>query len=488
MREDFEPFADEIKRSLTPFAAFAPFEDERRPLFPTEKLPGPLTAMVECLAESTQTPEEMAGLLSLAVLASLYQSRFEVEITPDWKEPLCLYCAAVAPPGERKSAVITALTKPIYEFEAEQRELDAEEIERNRTERAILEGELQAAKQAAIKEPSRKQLALDLSAKLADFKDLHERRYLVDDTTPEKLVEMMERQGGSLTVCSAEGGIFDVMQGRYDRTANFDVYLKAHAGDPVIVDRIGRRSNWIQSPRLTVMLTIQPEVLIGLMSNSTFRGRGLCGRFLFAMCNSKVGARKVSPPPIPPEIKECYRAFVRRALAGQSTGVIRLSDEADALRQSYQEYVEGLLGDRWEGMRDWGGKLVGAMVRIAALMHCAVEVGDPTQTKITGETMMAAVDVAEFLGAHAERAYQIMGADKGTENAKFILRRMAGMSSFSRSELLRRCRGHFVKASEMDPAICVLVERGYMREIERSIGYNGRVATEYELNPLYLGN
>ena len=65
-------------------------------------------------------------------------------------------------------------------------------------------------------------------------------RLLVDDATPEKLVDLMEQQDGCITVVSAEGGVFDMMAGRYDKTTNIDVYLKAHAGDPLTVDRIGR--------------------------------------------------------------------------------------------------------------------------------------------------------------------------------------------------------------------------------------------------------
>ena len=482
MPDNFEQYADEIAGGLTPFADFAPFQDVIRPRFPTEKLPGALGAMVGCLADSTQTPEEMAGILSLGVLAALYQARFSVEITPDWREPLCLYCAAVASPGERKSAVISALTKPIYEFEAEQREFDAGEIEQNRTERAILEGKLQAAKHAAAKEAGKKQIALDLAAELAEFKDLHERRWLADDTTPEKLVEMMERQNGSLTVCSAEGGIFDAMQGRYDKTSGFDIYLKAHAGDPVIVDRIGRRSNYIQSPRLTMMLTIQPEVLAGLMSNTTFRGRGLCGRFLFAMCGSRIGERKISPPLIPADVKEDYRSFVRRALAGREKGTIRLSSEADELRRSYQEYVEKLLGDRWEYMRDWGGKLVGAMVRIAALMHCARTAGNPAETEISFDTMQVALDIAEFLGAHAEIAYQAMGADDETADAKYLWRKIGDADEISRRDLFCLCQGHFRTIGRMEPAIQVLVSRGYVAAIEKNTG--GRPTTILRVNPL----
>ena len=481
--QEYVEFADEIKDGLTPFAPLVPFETVKTRAFPISRLPGAVGNMVKALSESTQTPPEMAGILSLGILSTAFQSRYNVEITPDWTEPLCLYVTAVAPPGERKSAVISALTKPIYEYEAEQRELDAGALEQNKTERAILEGQLQAARQAAIKEPSKSQHALDLAAELADFKELHELRLLVDDTTPEKLVEMMEKQGGCLTVCSAEGGVFDAMQGRYDKSLNLDIYLKAHAGDPVIVDRIGRKSNYIQTPRLSMMLTIQPEILNGLMRNTTFRGRGLCGRFLFAICNSKVGHRDVSPPSIPYDVREDYRGFVRRVLSNQYSGTIRLSEDADNVRREYQRYVENLLGSKWESMCDWGGKLVGAMVRIAALLHCAQTSGDPTAVEIDVSTINAAVDIAEVLGAHAAMAYEIMGADPDIADAQYILKRITNVDKVTRSELLRLCRGHFKKSADMEDALTILIDRGYIRKIKSPVGYNNRQQSLYEINP-----
>ena len=148
----------------------------------------------------------------------------------------------------------------------------------------------------------------------------------------------MDAQGGCITVSSAEGGVFDSMAGRYEKGANFDIYLKGHSGDPITVDRIGRKANHIKAPRLTMMLTIQPDVLNGVMNNSTFRGRGLCGRFLYAVCKSKVGRRAISPPPVPDRVRDEYRAFVRRILSDQGSGIIRLSPEADEVRKSYQAY------------------------------------------------------------------------------------------------------------------------------------------------------
>ena len=479
--EEYKEYADEITGGLTPFVPFVPFAEEYRPQFPTDKLPSVVGDMVECLAESTQTPEEMGGLLSLGVLATLFQSRFLVEVTPDWQEPLCLYCAAVAPPAERKSAVIDALTKPIYDYEKEERDFGAAEIEKNRAEKDMLERKLQAAKQAAMKDESKRREALELAAELAEFKVIHERRWIVDDTTPEKLADMMDKQGGCLTVCSAEGGVFDAMHGRYEKTGGFDVYLKAHAGDPIVVDRIGRGSNYIQHPRLTMLLTIQPEVLTGLMGNAAFRGRGLCGRFLFAVCSSKVGSRKVSPPPIPEEVKANYRAFVRRALSGQSRGVIRLSPDANRLREAYQEYVEGLLGDRWEYMRDWGGKHVGAMIRIAALLHCAQTIGDPTEEEIGPETVNAAMAIAEFLGAHAEAAYRVMCADDAVEDAKYLWRRIGGADEISKRDLFNMCKGHFRSVENMEPAVQALISRGYLAETVRLTG--GRPSRILLVNP-----
>lgn len=465
-----------------------PFNSINTPAFPLESLPGPLAGFVECLAESTQTPEEMAGLLSLGVLATAFQSRYEVEITTDWREPLCLYTVAVAAPGERKSGVLSALTKPVYEYEAEQREFEAAEIAQNQAERDMLDKALQAAKAEAVKgkgnSAEKRAEVLELSAQLARFKDKHPFRLLVDDTTPEKLVDIMEAQGGCITVSSAEGGVFDSMAGRYDKGTNLDVYLKGHAGEPITVDRIGRKSNHIPGPRLSMMLAIQPQVLNGLMDNPTFRGRGLCGRFLYAVCKSNVGRRKISPAPIPGEIKTEYRQFVRRILADPGRGIIRLSPEADAIRKEYQAYIEEKLGGEWEHMCDWGGKLVGAMVRIAALMHAAEVRGDPCEMPISVEAMTAATSIAEFLGAHAAAAYQTMGADESYEDAKYLLRRIGGRDEIGKRDLFDLCKGKFKKMEVMEPALQTLAEMGYVRELEQYTG--GRPAKKIIVNPLRL--
>ncbi len=507
MRDDFEQYADEIRRglSLTPpvedsvycvhsvqeWEPPIPFDSVNVPDFPIECLPGPVSVFVESLSISTQTPVEMAGILALGILSTAFQAKYQVEITPDWHEPLCLYTVAVAPPGERKSAVIAALTRPVREFEAERRDCEAVEIAQNKTERVLLEKSLQAAQTAAAKGKgdfeARRQEALDIAEQLANFKDRQPFRLLVDDSTPEKLVDMMEAQGGSITVASAEGGVFDCIAGRYDRTANFDIYLKGHAGDPLSVDRIGRKSNDIPAPRLSMILTIQPSVLHGMIDNASFRGRGLCGRFLFSVCKSKVGHREVSPEPIPDFVREEYRQFIRRILSDQGKGTVLLSADADEERKNYQRRIETRLGGKWENMRDWGGKLVGAMLRIAALLHLA---DFPAETPISKATVEAAIQISEFLGVHAEAAYQAMGADEGVAEARYIWSRIVngGQTEISKRDLFRLCRGRFKKAENMEAPLHILVEYGYLRieDLERD-GAGRKASPLVKINPLAIG-
>lgn len=464
-----------------------PFDTPNLPDFPVELLPSPLSDFVECLAESTQTGEEMGGTLALGVLSTAYQGRYTVEVSPDWVEPLCLWPCIVAEPGERKSAVFSALLSPVYEYEREVRTAEAVEIAQNQSERKLLESRLAAAMKPRKDVPlaDQEREVHDLTRQLADFQDRHPLRLVVDDTTSEKLADLMEQQGGSITMASSEPGVFDTMLGRYDRNANFDVYLKGHAGDALAVDRIGRKGNYIAEPRLTMMLAAQPIALSGLMNNATLRGRGMTARFLFAVCRSKVGHRRIDPEPVPPSIKESYRAFVRQILADNGGGVVRFSPDAFHFFHGFQEEIEKSLGNEWEGIRDWASKLAGATARIAALFHVATATGDPTKKLVSLETLSAAAGIAGALSSHAQAAYQAMGGDENSANAKYILSKLVECKDgyVTRTDLTRLCRGKFDKTADMEPALDILENRGYIHAADAEIGYNKRKARIYFLNP-----
>ena len=455
------------------------------PEFPVWALPGPIKDYVEALSTATQTPLEMAGVLSLGVLAMTVQGRYMVQTMPDWWEPLCLYTVAVAPPGERKSAVIGALTRPAIEYERERREAEAADVAQSKARASALDKAHQAAETRFASGKGALEDALNAAqeAEQARSDMKYPYRLLVDDATPEKLADLMAQQGGCITISSAEGGVFDMMAGRYDRSANLDVYLKAHAGDPLTVDRIGRPPNSIPNPRLSMLLTVQPDVIRGLMSNGTFRGRGLCGRYLYSMCRSKVGHREITPPPIPDNVKANYRAAIWRLLGSRDEGVITLSPDADAVRQDVQGAIEAKLGGDWEYMADWGGKLTGALIRIAALIHIA-ECPTPTQVPIGDDVMARATAIAGCLSAHAEAAYGMMGGDQSQADAKYLWRRIQahGGQEISKNDLIQLTKGHFKRAEDMEPAIAKLEDMEYIRRTRKTQG-RGRPKEIIEVNP-----
>jgi len=237
-----------------------------------------------------------------------------------------------------------------------------------------------------------------------------------------------------------------------------------------------------------MLLAIQPEVLNGLMGNATFKGRGLCARFLYVVCKSKVGSRRADPEPIPQKVKDDFSHFCHAILSGTDTGAIQLSAEAHAVRIVYAESVERRLGNEWEYMQDWGGKLVGAMLRIAALIHASECVGDPTETPISADTMTAAVKIAEFLGVHAEAAYQRMDADEETNDAKYLWRRIesTGQNELTKNDVLRLTHGRFHKAEEVEPALHTLEDMAYIRREQRKTG--GRPGEFIVVNPFSKGS
>ncbi len=76
-------------------------------------------------------------------------------------------------------------------------------------------------------------------------------------------------------------------------------------------------------------------------------------------------------------------------------------------------------------MTDWGGKLAGAIVRIAGLLHLAEHARDGWDRPITLATLEAAAEIGDYFTHHAKAAYDTIGADPATAAARAILQWLA---------------------------------------------------------------
>jgi replicative DNA helicase len=478
----------------------------RLPAFPVEILPGWLGDHVAAVATATQTPPDLAGMLALAVLATVASGAVEAQPRPGWQEPLCLFVAVGMDAGARKSSVFTAMTRPLTDYERQQATAALPTITETATLRRIAEQAAAHAEAAASKALDRAEEAqAEAVARAAEAANLHVPpmpRWLVDDATPEALAGLLATYG-RIALLSPEGDVFDQMAGRYNQTIgpNLGVYLKGHAGDLLKVDRRGRAPEYVQRPCLTIGLAVQPEVLRGLADRPGFRGRGLLARFLYSLPPSLVGRRQPGAPPVPEPVADRYRLELQ-ALAASLTSsadeaatVLTLDPQAGDLLLGFERDLEPRLaagsGDLAH-LAGWAAKLAGATCRLAGLLHLARHLRDGWTRPIGPDTFAGAIRLAGYLVEHARAVFDLMGADPCVDDARWLLDwiNRTNQVQFSRRDAHQAARGRFRKATDLEPALTLLAEHGHLRRVDpepsRDPHGRGRPASpRFLVNPLH---
>jgi replicative DNA helicase len=315
-------------------------------------------------------------------------------------------------------------------------------------------------------------------------------RLLADDCTPEAAASLLAEQGGTLAIISAEGGIFDIIAGRYSPKAipNLDLWLKGHSGDPLRVDRKGRPPEHIPRPALTLGLMIQPTVLGAIAANQQFRGRGFLARILYARPRSKVGHRKTPAPPVDPEVELSYGTTLRELARGMrgwvgDPAVLILTDAAQQEMQRIEAAVEPTLAGDGElaSLADWGAKYVGAVARIAGMLHLAEHGADKgPREPVSANTIIAAWRIGDYFKAAAINAFAEMGTDQGTADAVYLLERIRhlGQDEVSERDLFTAAsRGRFKTTEDLRPALHRLVDHGYLVRLPKPNPTGGRPAS-----------
>jgi replicative DNA helicase len=481
------------------------------PAFPVQVLPGWLAEYVAAVATATQTPPDLAGMLALAVLATVAAGAVEVEPRPGWREPLCLFLAVGMDAGSRKSGVFTAMTRPVADFEREQAAAALPGITETAVLRRIADQVAATAEAAAGKAPASQQEqaraeAIARAAEAASLVVPPLPRWLVDDATPEALAGLLAVYG-RIALLSPEGDVFDQMAGRYNQAAgpNLGVYLKGHAGDLLKVDRRGRPPEYVERPCLTIGLAVQPEVLRGLASRPGFRGRGLLARFLYGLPESLVGRRQPGALPVPPAVADRYTLELQALAAtlttpagpdaGEGPAVLTFDQAAAELLLALERDLEPRLaadtGDLAH-LAGWAAKLAGATCRLAGLLHLAGNLRDGWARPIDGDTFAGAARLAGYLVDHARTAFDLMGADPWVDDARWLLDWISrtGQVQFSRRDAHQAARIRFRKAIDLELALALLEEHGWLRRVDpepsRDPHGRGRPASpRFLVNPLH---
>lgn len=475
-------------------------EASRLPPWPDGVFPDAVQDFVTALSVSTETPPELAALMVLSAISAAAQGKFRVRVKQDYFEPVNTWTLCALPPGSRKTAVQNAATAPLSAWEKWQKDIIEPEIKKAKADRATITEQInqlrkEAGKAKGTEFDSLKREIAQLETELPETPKMPQ--IWTQDATPEGMGAIMGENSERMAVLSDEGGIFDILAGRYSGgIPNLDLFLQGHAGSPVRVNRGTRPPIFMQNPALTLGLSPQPEILRGLTTNPSFRGRGLLGRFLYALPPSNLGYRTLDARPMRDEVKATYERILtsilnddgsRDADGNPCPHILKISPDAATAWQAFAHRVEAGMreGGTFAHITDWAGKLPGAVARIAALLHIARHaLSDAAKVEIDIEDMSAALRMADALSAHALAVFDLMGADPALDGARVILRwiERERKAEFTFRDCHYAHKTRYKRVAEIEPAIEVLIERHFIRARVAKVAY--RPSRIFEVNPV----
>lgn len=384
-----------------------PLHDEPAAPFPVGVLPDELQRWVQAVSVFNQTPPSMAATFALMAAMVAAVDR-DVQIHRNWREPTVGQFMLIASPSERKSPVFRSAFAPIYQWGRDEKKRAA--AESANIQREIGELTVDADGNAiAIKHGTPEARALaDLKQRLANVKDA--RRRIADDVTPEEFMRQMHENDGIMCLVSDEADVFQSFGGRYSNSEpKLAPLLKGWDGGHLMYDRVGggggkqRVNIAIDSPRAGIAIAGQYTVLDALKRNPVYREKGMLARLLYVVLPERRELRILTPPAIDVAVYAEYNDAIRRLFVKENDDPLVLANRLDFgngwlmpqwLMNLRQRVEEGILdGGEFAAIRDWAGKLVSNMARIAAVLE-AMGGG--------GEAELA--ELSAFFVAHAKRA------------------------------------------------------------------------------------
>ena len=534
-----DPLGDPVPE---PWPDLLPIEGPPLPELDLDGVPDPLAKMVEATSRALEVPPELPFALGITAVSALLIGRVVIEVDDGWVERPGLYTATILDPAERKTPALRLMTGVLDEYQARRVAEEEAAIAQRRSERQVIEREVEQARRyvAKARDQERGQRGdqktqklfdrvaeeehlAQLVRRLVEFPEPVEFCLLTEDATPEALILYLNEHG-RIAVLSDEGGLFDVLAGRYSNSgaANLDVVLTGYTGGPVRgrrvgSDGVGRR--W-QIPDVSMALgfAVQPDVLAAVMENRQMVRRGFAQRFLFLLPAGRVGRRRGDTKAVPESVQRAWRSRLIElagtpdsppyppepgpeggsgGYGGESQGshAVSLSSGAREVVRSLAAVTEARMtpeGDLF-AIRGWGGKLVGTLCRVAAAFHFIRHgvggVGEPVDER----DMTTAAGLADLFAAHARRAFRLPDSGRlpvaDVRRVTRWIERRPEVQVFTARDVFQDVHnpdGAFPQIDELTPVLRRLADHGWIRELpdSRPAGTPGRPPSpRYQVNP-----
>jgi replicative DNA helicase len=464
--------------------------DHAPPPFPLHVFPDWIAQHCAEISDDLQTPVDLPAMLALGALSTIAAGHVRLAVHGRWVENVNTYGVIAMPPSTGKSPAYKAVMGPVLALEAEHGKAIRAQVAANQDVIDSLEGELKRAKQLDSPDPHR---LADIRERLFDAEDRPTTipKLTVGDATPEALAKLMADNGGRMAVHSTEGGVFDLMTGRYSDRSNLDVYLQGWSGDRLDTARIGREANVAPEAILTMVLTVQPSVIAALSERPELAGRGLTARFMYSVPVDTLGHRDLSFRPTTHDAAETYHEHMLslgRAMIGWLVpSTWQLGPDAAAMYAEWRQDLEHRRrpdGDL-RAMAEWTGKLESTVLRAAALLRLAWH--GYSGTTVDADMMALALDLGAYWLEHAAIVHDLWGANETVRDGRQVLAWLDSntVERFTIRDLYAAMRRRFPTADSTLPVLDLLIERGWIRVVEGelAVGRRGKQSAILAVRP-----
>jgi Protein of unknown function (DUF3987)/Bifunctional DNA primase/polymerase, N-terminal len=422
------------------------------PTLPAEMVPLPLRPWLVDAAARLCIPLEMVAVPAIVLVSGIVGRTLAIRPTKydDFTVVPNVWGADVARPGWLKSPAMNQVLAPVHflvsraqaQYETARA---AAEAEADR-----LEAEISAVKAEMTKAAKAHEDLSELKVTLADLKrehrdcEAHERRYMTQDSTMEKLGEILKENPRGLALVRDELAGWLCTLERPGREGEREFYLEAWAGDhSFTVDRIGRGTIHIPALTLSIVGGIQPGKLRRYVDEAQIEGSGADGllqRFQLLVWPDSLGDwHRVDRWPDTRAKQEAFGIFEwLDALDPRQTGAeidtddaeqLALDTEAEVSRDwrklpylRFERDAQGLF-DTWRdelehrlrsdqlapypAFESHLSKYRSLMPSLALLFHLIDVAGGAKAGPVTLASARLAAAWCEFLEAHARKVYVV---------------------------------------------------------------------------------
>lgn len=461
--------------------------------FPLQALPPPLANFISAIATNTCTDPAMATTSMLSALSYTMSGVYRVYGKKDHSEPITLYSIVISPPASMKSPVVSLIKKPFDEFVETYNESHTSDYYYNEARRSLLQSKMKTARNNNATTPEDLAALVDEFNKIVNYKP---RSILAEDITPQKLAMKLEYDG-TLLILSAESGLLNNFNGRYDSKPNLDLLLKCFSGETYINSTIKRGDVIIKQPYLSCSIMTQPYLWDELYASKAFRESGLLARFLY--CFPHIVNNKVyNPGDISNAIINHYHNIVFKLLNIKFDRfensifdeiVLNLSFEAMTRYEEFFLLIQKEINNSLLICQDWAGKYHGMILRLAGLIHVLNSVEkkeEPESKEISLIELEKAIELGEYYKSQTIIAYQTGEASYMVNRAEDLLRKIKklGVREIKQNELLHHVHCKlYNNARELNEVIEYLIDFNFIKREENLSTTNNRNGWLLIINP-----